>query len=129
MTTNDRDDKISRAITRMGPVSVDEHEALKTRVYSIGDKQQDLIVEVAKLLGRVESAEESIDRLRTSSATSEQVTAATTIMTLKLNHLLEKQEDMKKQIGNVVWRLALWSIVGGLVAVGLALGMGWIAFT
>ena len=129
MASNDRDDKISRVITGMGPVSVDEHEALKTRVYKIGDTQQEIIVDLAKLLGRVESAEQSIDRLRLTSATSGEVKNVETVVTLKLNHLLEKQEDMKQQIGGIAWRLAGWSLIGGITAIGLALFMGWITFS
>lgn len=123
------DDKIARAITGMGPVSVDEHESLKARVYNLADKVGDMALEHAKIAGRVESAEESIDRLRLSSATSDQVKSVETVVTLKLDHLLEKQVDMKNQIAGIGWKLIVFSLLGGGVATAIALWFGFITFT
>ena len=125
----DQDDKIAKAIHGMGPVSIDEHEALKTRVYKLADDLAGVTLQQARLEGRVDQSQQSIERLRMSSATAEQVTSLTTVTTLKLDHLLEKQQEMKTQIGNIPWRLAVWSLIGGCIAVGLALFMGWIVFT
>jgi len=123
------DDHIAKVITGMGPVSVDEHEQLKARVYGLADKVGDMALEQAKLAGRVESAEESIDRLRLSSATSAEVKNVETVVTLKLDHLLEKQADMKSQIAAMGWKLVVFSLAGGALATLVALWFGFISFT
>lgn len=114
------DDKIARAITGMGPVSIDEHEQLKTRVYKLADDLGAMALEHAKLEGRVDSCHQSVERLRMSSATSEQVASLSTVTNLKLDHLLEKQIDMKRQIG---W--ATKTIVGFVLSVAVGLLMWW----
>jgi hypothetical protein len=122
------DDKIAQAITRMGPVSVDDHEQLKARVYKLADEQTEMLLEQAKLGGRLQSAEESIDRLRTSSATSAEVKSVETVVTLKLDHLLDKQVDMKNQIAAMGWKLVVFSLAGGAIATAAALYFGVITF-
>ncbi len=114
------DDKIARKITGMGPVSLDEHEALKVRVYKLSDDLSKQTLDHAKLEGRVDSATQSIERLRMTSATSDQVTALATVTNLKLDHLLEKQGDMKRQIG---W--ATKTIVGFVLSVAAGLILWW----
>jgi hypothetical protein len=123
------DDHIAKVITGMGPVSIDEHEQLKARVYGLADKVGEMALEQAKIAGRVESAEESIDRLRLSSATSGDVKNVETVVTLKLDHLLEKQVDMKNQIAAMGWKLVVFSLAGGAVATAIALWFGFITFT
>lgn len=96
-------------------VTRDEHEALKKRVYLEADKLQGVTLEQAKLVGRVDSSEQSIERLRQASATSEQLTRAETILTLKLDHLLERQFEMRRQVSTST-RLAFLLFMGGVVA-------------
>lgn len=79
-------------------VTNEEHEKLKTRVHKLADDMQKMMIDHAELTGRVNSAEESIDRLGRSSATSEQVTSLSTVLSLKLDHLLEKQFDMRAKL-------------------------------
>lgn len=99
----------------MGPVSQDEHEALKLRVYKVSDDLNAQLLAHAELKGRVESTQQSLERLRATSATSEQVGALATVTNLKLDHLLEKQGDMKRQI---TWssRLVFVLFLGGVAA-------------
>lgn len=103
----------------MNLVSREDHESLKHRVHLLSDKVGEVTLEQAKLTGRVESAEASIDRMGHSMATSEALGAATTILGLKLDHLLEKQFDMKKQI---TWatRITFLLFIGGLLALAWA---------
>lgn len=82
----------------MEPFTDESFDKLKTRVHRLADEMQKANIEQAVIKGRVESAEESIDRLRVSSATGDQVASLSTIVTLKLDHLLERQFDMKHQI-------------------------------
>ena len=90
-------------------------EAVKTRMHLLADKVGVIELEQAKLGARVVSSEESIDRLRQSSATAEQLGSATTILALKLDHLLEKHVDMKKQITWAV-RLVAFCVLCGIAA-------------
>lgn len=96
-------------------VTPEAFEKLKLRVYGLADKVQNVMVEHARIGGRIDSAEQSIDRLRQSSATSEQVISSSTILALKLDHLLEKQGDLKR---HVTWsgRLTMLLFVGVVIA-------------
>lgn len=105
----------------MEAVTPDRFEQLKLRVHKLADDLQKMMIEQAEWRGKVDSAEQSIDRLRQTSATSEQVTSASTIMTLKLDHLLDRQVEMKHQIQTAT---RLLSTVFFLAVAALA----WMAF-
>lgn len=109
----------------MSTVTPDDFDQLKRTVHRLGAEMQVMMIDQAKSEGRIQSAEESIDRLRASSATSDQVTAGNTYTALKLDHLLEKQVDMKQQIGRSSRMQALlllfwgtWLLVTALEAMG-----------
>lgn len=96
-------------------VSTERFETLKQRVYGLADQVRDVMIEHGRIGGRIESAEQSIDRLIKTSATSDQVISSSTILSLKLDHLLEKQFDMKRQI-SFASRVFMLVFVGGVLA-------------
>jgi hypothetical protein len=97
-----------------------QFQKLKDTVHRLGREMQVMMIEQAKADGRIKSAEESIDRLRLTSATSAQVLSLSELVTLKLDHLREGQFATHRQI---TWstRLVFALFIGGVIA------LAWVA--
>ncbi len=100
-----------------------ETENLRSRVYLVSDKVDRMELAQARLEGRIDSCEGSIDRLTASSATSVQVEGVKEVVTLKLNHLLTNQTDMKKQITRSTYWV-FFCVICGIASLLFAVYMG-----
>lgn len=101
--------------TSTAPPNRAEHEDVKARMRINADKIRDLELEQAEIKGRLNLAENNIQRLTQTSATSSELGSVKELMTLKLDHLLVNQFDMKAQIKKST-RWVFFCVLCGIVA-------------
>jgi|SRR6187402_1195400 len=98
-------------------ISMDEFDRLRSRVHANSDDINNLKIAVAAVTTKAEVLEKAVEAIRENTASSTELAAAVTLLTLKLEHVHEDLAVIKKAI---YWSVGLiLCAVGGAILAGV----------